>query len=433
MHENDLFLGRETTTSASFGFDHSPGHAAAESVGPLIPYQGEAPLTIIAPTGSGKGRDLLIPTLLTYEGPVIAIDLKGELSAVTRRRREEMGHQVAVIDPFGITGRPSDRIDPFELFELPGSLLECDAEMMASMLNQGHGVEDDPFWDDAGSSLIAGLIAMAAALKPETNPGLSFLRHHLLSDDAVYSIATLLDTHGKVNQFAYRELAGFLQHADNQTRPCVLATARTFMRALNAPQVTACLENPTVHLKDVMDGAPLDIFLVLPPEKVISHAGLLRVIIGTLLITIMRRTVIPAHRTLMVIDEAAQLGKEFAPLLTASTLMRGYGLKLVTAWQDLAQIKSRYKNDWQTILNNSGAVVTFGMGHWAAAKDMAEVFGWEPSDLLRLKPDEAVLSVRNEGTRKIHRINYLHDDLFIGLADPNPYYKNRSGGAAKGL
>lgn len=420
-----IILGRDRAPSSHFGFDTQPPPGPDR----LITYGGEAPVTVIAPTGSGKGRDFLVPLLLTYPGPVVVVDLKGELSAVTARRRRGMGHQVAVIDPFGITGRPSDRLDPFELFQLPGSLLECDAEMIASMLNEGHGIDDDPFWGDAGSSLVAGLMALAAALKPEDAPGLEFLRKHLFADDAIYSIACLLDEHGKANDFAYRELAGFLQHADQQTRPCVLATARTFMRALNAPQVSACLERPTIRLKDVMDGAPLDIFLTIPPDKVISHAGLLRMIVGILLTTIMRRTELPDQRTVMIVDEAAQLGKEFAPLLTASTLMRGYGLQLVTAWQDLAQIKSRYKTDWATILNNSGAVLTFGMGHWAAAKDVAELLGWEPSDLLKLKPEEAALAVRGEGARRVSRVNYLVDEMFAGLADENPFHARRNGNA----
>ena len=55
------------------------------------------------------------------------------------------------------------------------------------------------------------------------------------------------------------------------------------------------------------DGAPIDIFVTIPPEKVISHAGLLRMIVGILLTTIMRRTEIPEQRTVMIIDEAAQL------------------------------------------------------------------------------------------------------------------------------
>ncbi len=419
-----ILLGRESAAPSTFGFDvHRPSAA-----GDLIAYEGEAPITVVAPTGSGKGRDFLIPLLLTHTGPVLVVDLKGELSAVTARRRRKMGHQVAVIDPFGITGKPSDRLDPFELFRLPGSIVECDAEMFAAMLNQGHGSDDDPFWDDTGSSLIAGLIALWSSMPNIGSSGLAFLRDQLFGDDAIYNIAVLLDMFGKVNEFGYREVAGFLQHPEKETRPCVLAVARTFLRSLTAPQVLACLENPTVTLMDVRDGAPLDIFLTIPPEKVISHAGLLRLIVGTLTTTILRRTEMPEQRTLMIVDEAAQLGREFAPLLTASTLMRGYGLQLVTAWQDLAQMKSRYKADWPTLLNNSGAVLTFGMGHWAAAKDAAEVLGWEPTDLLKLKPDEAVLAVRGEMTRKVRRLNYLKDAMFAGLADENPYHARRNKG-----
>ena len=174
-----------------------------------------------------------------------------------------------------------------------------------------------------------------------------------------------------------------------------------------------------------MEGAPLDIFIVIPPDKVISHAGLLRVLIGTLLTAIMRRSEVPDLRTLMIIDEAAQLGQEFAPLLTATTLMRGYGLRLVTAWQDLSQVKSRYKLDWQTILNNAGAIMAFGFGHYPGARDTAEFLGQDPAELLRLKPDEAILAVRDEGTRKITRLNYLKDEMFAGMADPNPYFRKR--------
>ena len=416
-----ILLGREASAPTSFGFD---SHRQVNA-GELVAYDGDAPVTIIAPTGSGKGRDVLIPLLLTHTGPVVVIDLKGELSAVTARRRRSMGHQVAVIDPFGITGKPSDRLDPFEIFRLPGSIVECDAEMFASMLNQGHGCDDDPFWDDTGSSLIAGLIAIWASMPDIGTSGLVFLRDQLFNDDAIYSMALLLDNFGRLNEFGYREVAGFMQHPEKETRPCVLAVAKTFMRALTAPQVAACLDRPTVTLKDVRDGAPLDIFVVIPPEKVISHAGLLRMLVGSLVTTILRRTEIPDRRTLMVLDEAAQLGKEFAPLLTASTLMRGYGLQLVTAWQDLAQIKSRYKTDWATILNNSGALLTFGMGHWAAAKDAAEMLGWEPMELLKLRPDEAVLAVRGEPTRKVKRLNYLGDAMFAGLADENPYHARR--------
>ena len=159
----------------------------------------------------------------------------------------------------------------------------------------------------------------------------------------------------------------------------------------------------------------------MPPEKLTSHRCLLRVWVGVLLTTIMRRKRIPKQRTLFVLDEAAQLGT-FDPLVSATTLLRGFGLQLVMVWQDLAQIKSRYPADWATIVNNSAALLSFGFGHYHAAKEYAEVMGLEPGQLASLKPEEAVLAIRGDGTRKISRANYLREPQFDGMFDPNPYF-----------
>ncbi len=55
----------------------------------------------IAGSRAGKGRSLIIPNMLMYEGSVLAIDPKGELARITSRARAEMGQRVVVFDPFG--------------------------------------------------------------------------------------------------------------------------------------------------------------------------------------------------------------------------------------------------------------------------------------------------------------------------------------------
>jgi type IV secretory pathway TraG/TraD family ATPase VirD4 len=91
-------------------------------------------------------------------------------------------------------------------------------------------------------------------------------------------------------------------------------------------------------------------------------------------------------------------------------------------WQDLAQIKSRFPADWATILNNSAALLAFGFGHYHAAKEYADILGLDPAQLASLKPEEAVLAMRGDGTRKISRVNYLLAPEFEGMFDPNPYF-----------
>lgn len=86
-------LGHSAGSPNAFGFDKSQ-----PASGELITYDGDSPVCLIAPTGSGKGRDFLIPLLLTYPGAMIVIDLKGELCAVASRRRLDFG-LVHVLDP----------------------------------------------------------------------------------------------------------------------------------------------------------------------------------------------------------------------------------------------------------------------------------------------------------------------------------------------
>ncbi len=51
-------------------------------------------MVTVAANGAGKGVSAIVPNLLTYEGSMLAIDPKGELAAITGRRREARGQNV---------------------------------------------------------------------------------------------------------------------------------------------------------------------------------------------------------------------------------------------------------------------------------------------------------------------------------------------------
>ena len=130
---NGLLLGWKLSEAArSMGFQNPDlprrrGRPFRENAPPAT-YEGDSHLTTFAPTGSGKGRGMIIPTLLSYPGSVVVIDLKGENYTVTARQRRKMGHQVVVLDPFekatrGLT--PTDRFNPFDIFKLPGTIVDA--------------------------------------------------------------------------------------------------------------------------------------------------------------------------------------------------------------------------------------------------------------------------------------------------------------------
>lgn len=422
-----LFLGWTGSGSREVGF-HALRDAPAPSPDgpppadePLL-YKGDGHLMTIAPTGGGKGVGVIIPNLLTYPGSVIAVDIKGELTQVTARRRREMGQKVVVLDPFGLVTdrtRPGDSLNPFDLFHLPGADPESDAEMLAAQFSVDHSFSTDRYWDDTGKGLAAGLIAHLATGGAEDERNPSALRKLLYMDDLDYNIATWLDKGEVKNPLARDEFVAYLSAPSDKTRPCIRTTACTYMKCLGSELVSRAMETSSFDLRAMMDGQPMTVYLVIPPEKLESHRAVLRAWVATLLTAVLRRKQLPELRTLFVVDEAAQLG-EMPLLRTAMTLLRGYGLQCWTFWQDLGQLRTLYPNDWTTMVSNSAAMQAFGLPrHGTARTAWLEVLGEDALDLPRMPPGEMAVSFADSGMSRHRRANYLTDPAFAGLFDSN--------------
>ena len=123
--------------------------------------------------------------------------------------------------------------------------------------------------------------------------------------------------------------------------------------------VGECIGSSSFSLHELVDGDPLSIYLVIPPEKLESHGNLLKVWLSIMIAALTNRRSRPEHPTLFIVDEAAQLG-HMPQLRQAITLLRGYGVRVWSFWQDLSQIQGLYPHTWETILNNSRGQQYFG-------------------------------------------------------------------------
>lgn len=428
---NTLEFGWWNSGQTPFGFAAHAAPAATSSE--LLTYQGDGHLLTVAPTGWGKGRDVIIPTLLSSRRSMIVLDVKGEMYSVTARKRREMGQHVIGIDPFNIVLKKSDGLNPFDLLQLPGADVESDACMLASMLSAGNTSSRDRFWDLHGTGFLSGLIAHYGGYAPEAERNLLSVRDILLSDDPMYGVAVLADAMKALkdkSKMAYREICGFLNQAERDTRPSVLATTTSYLKPFGSEQITDAISQSSFDLQDVIDGEPLTIYLIFPVEKLVSHAGLMRMLMGTLLTTVMRRRFKPLTRTLFVLDECAQLGN-FDLLKPAVTLLRGFGMQCWLFFQSLHQLKSEYPNDWRTILDNMAVVQTFGFNNRLMAEDWGNFFGEDPESLMDIDVDEQWVHMPGSKVVRAKRFNYLRDKRFHGAFDPNPLCELRPNDAAR--
>jgi type IV secretion system protein VirD4 len=414
----EILLGRIKKPATSLGFASKLDNAHQPTE--MVTSQDESHIITFGPTGTGKGVSAIVPNLLHYRGGAVVLDLKnGELTKITARRRREMGQQVYVLDPFGITGEKTACINPLEIFRLEGSNLEADAEMLADIFSQGNKGVKDPFWDLHGCGLLAAIIAYAVTMTEQRN--ISKIMDTLMSDDTVYNLAVVLDTIGKkLNKMSYREIASFLQMPDI-TRGGVQATTLSYLKTFHSPSMLATLDETTVPLDDFINGKPMTIYIVFPVDRIKSHRAYLKLMMGLMLKLIVSRKSKPETKTLLVFDECGQLGN-FPFLEMFITLCRSFGCRVWTLWQDLAQLKSSYGESWNTILNNCGIVQTFGILNRNLAHQWGDFFDSSPADIRQMPADHQLLMMHGRGEVKAQRLNYLEDTMFAGMFDKNPMY-----------
>jgi type IV secretion system protein VirD4 len=419
----DLLLGWRSDDGRKqpIGFG-APRLAEAAIAGELpISYSEDRHLLTIAPTGAGKGRGVIIPNLLRFEGSVIVIDPKGETWHVTHRRRKEMGQEVRLLDPFGAVSKKTDSLNPFDLFDRPGALLDADAEMLASLLAGDVGFHKEPFWDNWGRSLMSGVIAAVAETASKSERHFGRVREVLMSDDAVYNLAALIENNEGLNRLSKQNISSFLPITE-QTRSGILSTAQSYLKVVNSDSALRSLSKSTISLDAVRRGDPMTIYIVIPPDKLESHGALLRLWVGALMLTVMGRKRRPKRSTLFLLDECAQLG-EFGPLRQSMTLLRGYGLQVWPFFQDLSQLQRLYPKDWRTIFNNAGVFQLFGVANHLMAKESAELIGDIDADVLRaMAQDRQVIAVSNQKALSARLPDYLVDAPFLGMWDPNPMF-----------
>jgi type IV secretion system protein VirD4 len=404
---------------------------AKQSLAPVWLDNPESHCICVAPTGSGKGRNSLIPHLLTWKGSAVVVDPKGEAAVTTGHYRSDvLGQTVIYLDPFQLVSQTPDSLNPLDVIRFSDSSPEEFALTAPGLLHPDFaGSTRDPFWDNNGDSLISGLIChMLVSGSPEERH-FPKLRDYLMCDDVHYNLAVLLDTVGKLMpRMAYGNLSSFVSTVE-QTRSGILATAQQHLRILADPAVVQGLKTTSFDLEAFKRGEPMTIYLILPLTRLQSHGILLRNWLSALFSIAMAREVLPRLSTMFFVDEVGALGP-MDQLRTAFTVMRGYGVRVFIYLQDLTQLKRMFPQDWETVVNNAGTIQTFNLSNHLMARQMGELFGNDlrPEDLLKLEPNEQVILFHGGRWQRCLKTDYLTDPLFKDRFQANPRYESRNGG-----
>ncbi len=338
-------------------------------------HHGPEHVLCFAPTRSGKGVGLVVPTLLTWSGSAIVHDIKGENWGLTAGWRARFG-RVLLFDP---TNTKSTAYNP--LLEVRRGDWEVrDVQNIADVLVDPEGaLEKRNHWEKTSHSLLVGTILHV--LYAEKDKSLAGVANFL--SDPKRPIETTLRAMmttphlGKkgvhpVVASAAREL---LNKSENE-RSGVLSTAMSFLGLYRDPVVAAVTQRCDWRIGDLVEAEhPVTLYLVVPPSDISRTKPLIRLILNQIgrRLTEELESKRRRHRLLLMLDEFPALGRlDFFE--SALAFMAGYGLKSFLIAQSLNQIEKAYGQN-NSILDNCHVRVSFATNDERTAKRVSDALG----------------------------------------------------------
>ena len=337
-------------------------------------HDGPEHVMCFAPTRSGKGVGLVVPTLLAWPGAAIVHDIKGENWQLTAGWRARFG-RVLLFDP---TNPQSAAYNP--LLEIRRGDTEVrDAQNVADILVDPEGaLERRNHWEKTSHSLLVGAILhVLYAGADKTLAGVA----NFLSDPAreiektlktMMATRHLGDRPHPVVASAAREL---LNKSENE-RSGVLSTAMSFLGLYRDPVVARVTSRCDWRISDlVTQDQPTTLYLVIPPSDISRTKPLVRLVLNQIgrRLTEELHTKASRHRLLLMLDEFPALGRlDFFE--SALAFMAGYGLKSFLIAQSLNQIEKAYGPN-NAILDNCHVRVAFATNDERTARRVSDALG----------------------------------------------------------
>jgi type IV secretion system protein VirD4 len=370
-------------------------------------YGGQRNLLVFGPNESGKGMRLLVPNLLQTRGrSIFVIDPKGELAAITAPYRRTLG-EVVIINPFGLmTNLPgyadmkSSGYNPLAKLNPELHSFNREAAQLAEALVTIGG--NDPHWDASARALLAAIIMyVVMEARNKLTPAIAVLAgvgyESLFQRKGVPTMARVRellclasDAPSAANDFRgvgipalalammQTSVAGLRNKASQFTTwsrevQSIASAAKRHTEAFDDDEIAEDLSKDGFRLSD-MKKRPVTVYLLLHPDLMERHSKWLRLVVTAALQSVMRPREPGEPKVLFMLDEFAALG-HMEIIETVWALVRGYGIQILPVFQDINQLRTIYKERWQTFIAQAGVVTSFAPNDSTTADWISERAG----------------------------------------------------------
>jgi type IV secretion system protein VirD4 len=317
----------------------------------LVAAEERQSVIVLGPTQSMKTTGFAIPSILEWDGPVIATSVKTDLLRDTIAARSQRG-QVHVYDPTSSVDHETSRWSPLQFCEDWRGAQRTAGWLTEAAPARQSGLADSDFWYAAAAKNLAPYLFAAATSKRTMSDVVRWVN----TQDEIESREALVAA-GVPEAL---EAAMASSKRESRQKSSIYTTMETVLAAYEDPVVAASAMGSDIDPEMFLGGGFDTLYVVAPSHE----QRRLRPLFETLLHTIITYAFELSSRhghpldppLLLVLDEAANI----APLRNLDSLAStaaSHGIQLVSIFQDLAQVSNIYKDRTQTVVNNHRAKV----------------------------------------------------------------------------
>ncbi len=327
--------------------------------GRLMQAEERHALVAFGPPQSGKSAGLAVPALLEWPGPAVASSIKTDLLATTIERRRALG-PVYVFDPFELSGAEAQTWSPLAGARSWDGALEAAWRLAGAAELDQKGVEGGDFWAVAAEQRLAPLLytAAGAGLGMDAVVRWVYGQGGRDLDESVAQLTGEARESAEVDDVhaAYDALRAFEDQAD-RTRTSIEATAQGLLRAYRFRRVLRSAASCQITADKLLDERAT-LYLIGDAKA----SKLLRPIFLALLSEVVDRAYERATRAggrlldplLLCLDEAGNVAP-LPNLAEVASTAPSHNIQLISIFHDLAQARSRYGRQAETVINSHRA------------------------------------------------------------------------------
>jgi len=370
-------------------YTHTAGKQKGRTT--YLRHKGPEHMMVFAPTRSGKGVGIVIPTLLSWDQSVLVHDIKGENWQLTSGFRAKMGQRCIKFDP---TALDSARFNPLAEIRIGTEFETRDVQNIATMIVDPDGKGLNDHWAKTGFDLLTGVIlhvlyveqdkslARVQALLSQPVPK-EVLEKNPKMTGIKYVMELIRDTNhfgDRPHPVAQQSAQSFLNKADAEASG-VLSTALSFLSLYKDDVVAANTRVSDFTITGLME-QKTSLYLVVPPSDKDRLKPLTRLIVNQVTRRLTEGMEFNAdgsgksrypHRLLLVLDEFPSLGK-LDIFQEALAFIAGYGLKALLIVQDLSQLYAAYGKD-ESIMSNCHIRIAYAPNKIETAELLSKMTG----------------------------------------------------------